>query len=64
MLFYTWGVNVLEFYESGLNDGFFERGNFLHEYVRVHYIRLCDYIELTQQANLELALVSRSSAEP
>ncbi|KAK7057068.1 hypothetical protein R3P38DRAFT_2498032 [Favolaschia claudopus] len=30
-LFYTWGVNVLEFYQSGLNDGFFEPGNVIHE---------------------------------
>ncbi|KAK7016113.1 hypothetical protein R3P38DRAFT_3321542 [Favolaschia claudopus] len=30
-LFYTWGVNVLEFYPSGLNDGFFEPGNVIHE---------------------------------
>ncbi|KAJ7796019.1 hypothetical protein B0H14DRAFT_2916904 [Mycena olivaceomarginata] len=30
-LFYTWGVNVLEFFESGLNDGFFEPGNIIHE---------------------------------
>lgn len=30
-LFYTWGVNILEFYEAGLFDGFFEAGNPLHE---------------------------------
>ncbi|KAJ7042660.1 hypothetical protein C8F04DRAFT_1076673 [Mycena alexandri] len=30
-LFYTWGVNVLEFFNAGLFDGFFEAGNPLHE---------------------------------
>ncbi|KAJ7777976.1 hypothetical protein DFH07DRAFT_766191 [Mycena maculata] len=30
-LFYTWGVNVLEFYNSGLHGGFFEQGNIIHE---------------------------------
>ncbi|KAF7373543.1 hypothetical protein MSAN_00564700 [Mycena sanguinolenta] len=30
-LFYTWGVNVLEFFQSGLDDGFFEPGNYIHE---------------------------------
>ncbi|KAJ7443041.1 hypothetical protein B0H11DRAFT_2251105 [Mycena galericulata] len=30
-LFYTWGANILEFYNAGLFDGFFEAGNPLHE---------------------------------
>ncbi|KAJ6449360.1 hypothetical protein C8R45DRAFT_1130932 [Mycena sanguinolenta] len=30
-VFYTWGVNVLEFFQSGLDDGFFEPGNYIHE---------------------------------
>ncbi|KAJ6503958.1 hypothetical protein C8R45DRAFT_1186099 [Mycena sanguinolenta] len=31
VLFHTWGVNVLEFFQSGLDDGFFEPGNYIHE---------------------------------
>ncbi|KAJ6609275.1 hypothetical protein B0H10DRAFT_2438663 [Mycena sp. CBHHK59/15] len=31
ILFYTWGVNILEFYNSGLFNGFFEAGNPIHE---------------------------------
>ncbi|KAJ7172053.1 hypothetical protein C8R46DRAFT_1073669 [Mycena filopes] len=31
-LFYTWGVNILEFFNAGLFDGFFEAGNDLHEH--------------------------------
>ena len=31
-LFYTWGVNILEFFNAGLFDGFFEAGNHLHEF--------------------------------
>ncbi|KAJ6614416.1 hypothetical protein B0H10DRAFT_1803543, partial [Mycena sp. CBHHK59/15] len=31
VLFYSWGVNVLEFFNTGLFDGFFEAGNILHE---------------------------------
>ncbi|KAJ7110708.1 hypothetical protein C8R43DRAFT_899479 [Mycena crocata] len=30
-LFYTWGVNILHFYNQGRYDGFFEAGNVLHE---------------------------------
>ncbi|KAJ7700669.1 hypothetical protein B0H17DRAFT_856842, partial [Mycena rosella] len=30
-LFYTWGINILEFFEPGVIDGFFEPGNIIHE---------------------------------
>jgi len=29
-LFYTWGMNILDFYYSGVNNGFYEAGNDLH----------------------------------
>jgi hypothetical protein len=31
-LFYTWGVNILEFFEPGRLNGFFQPGNYIHEY--------------------------------
>ncbi|KAK7052603.1 hypothetical protein R3P38DRAFT_2861331 [Favolaschia claudopus] len=30
-LFYTWGINVLEFYSAGMNDIFFKPANYIHQ---------------------------------